>query len=144
MIDELLKPGFDPRRTVILESEPAPRPSSAAPSAPPPRVWVADESTDHADIELELSSASILLMTSAYSEGWRARALDGSEQREYTLLPADHVLRAVPLRAGRHRLRLEYEPGLWQAAIWSSTLSGTAFLGATAFWATRRRRVGGG
>jgi hypothetical protein len=51
-----------------------------------------------------------LLVTDAYSTGWRARALEPGPQPTYQVLPADHTLRAIPLAAGKHHLILEYWP----------------------------------
>lgn len=39
----------------------------------------------------------------------RAEPLPGSAQQHYDVLPGNHVLRAIPLAAGVHRLRLVYE-----------------------------------
>lgn len=98
---------FDPRAVVLLETEPDPVPAPGPGSEP---VRVLSSSTDHVELELELAAPKILLMTDTYAPGWRARAMPGSAQARYTLLPANHALRAVPLQAGLHRLRIEYLP----------------------------------
>jgi uncharacterized membrane protein YfhO len=51
-----------------------------------------------------------LLITDSYSRGWRALALPGSTQARYEVMPANYCLRAIPLAAGHHLLRLEYSP----------------------------------
>lgn len=101
---------WDPARTVLLESEPHPTPTMGGTGT----VAVRDESTDHLTIDAELSDPAILLVSDAYSRGWRVRALDHSDQSEYEVLPANRVLRAVPLAAGRHHIRMEYVPSCYR------------------------------
>ena len=118
-------PGFDPRQTVILEAEPDPAPAAAA---APGTVTLLDASTDQLTIAAELSAPAILLVTDAYRVGWRATALPGSVQQAYTVMPADWVLRAVPLAAGSHRLRLEYLPALFVVGRWVSAAALVLYL----------------
>jgi hypothetical protein len=133
-----LDAGFDPRRVVILEARPdLPRVPASAP-APRDRVRVIGQSTDHYDLEVDVQTRTILVITDAYSSGWRAVPLPGSSQASYQLLPANYVLRGVPLAPGRHRLRVEYAPFAQRAGIAISAVSGVAFLAAV-FVAWRRR-----
>lgn len=127
-------PDFDPRRSLILESEPMPPPLGGDALPVRGRVRVIDQSTDHVDLEVDLADAAILVVTDSYSNGWRAIALAGSEQADYRLLPANYVLRAVALSAGHHRLRLEYSPWPWRAGLWATGLSGLLYLAALAWW----------
>jgi len=133
----LAAPGFDPASTAILEREPRPAPE---PVRGPERVELVDESTDQLTIEAQLSAPGLLLVTDGYSEGWVARALPGSAQADYQVLPADYVLRAVPLQAGRHRLRLEYAPAGFRRGAWISSVA--LLVGALAGAETLRRRSG--
>ncbi len=134
----ILEPDFDPRSTVVLESEPFPKPTSDVSHVTRGRLWPIDESSDHIDLEVQVDAPAILVMTDAYSRGWRALALQGSEQSNYQLLPANYVLRAVPLAAGQHRLRVVYSPSAYRAGAWSSLISGALFLLVLASWAARR------
>jgi hypothetical protein len=133
----MVEPGFDPRRSVILEQEPDPLPAGTESRG---RIELLDESTDHLSLEVELDAPAILVITDAYSLGWRAVALDGSVQSEYQVLPANYVLRGVPLMAGRHRLRLLYSPLAYRAGAWASGISCFALLLAAAYWYLQRRR----
>jgi hypothetical protein len=128
---------FDPRRTVILEQEPPIKPAGLS---PPGWAKVAESSTDAVTIEAELSVPAILLMTDAYASHWRARALGGSSQRHYTVMPADYCLRAIPLAAGRHRVRLEYRPGGFLIGRWVSLGAVGAYLVALGVYVVLRRR----
>jgi uncharacterized membrane protein YfhO len=63
------------------------------------------------------------LITDSYSNGWRARALSGSVQQNYMVMPANYTLMAIPLAAGEHRLILEYKPPAFLIGKWVSFFS---------------------
>lgn len=130
IFDAMSSTGFDPRREVILEAEPSPKPERGGTSG---TVTLVDSSTDHLDIEAEVPAPSILVITDGYAKGWRAYALPGSVQDSYNVMPANYVVRAVPLTAGRHRLRVEYRPGSFRIGMWISAVSALAF-GVCAGW----------
>jgi len=117
VLRQVAAPDWDPTRTVILETEPRPRPE---PNPNPGSARVVESSTDELTIEADLVAPAILLVTDAYSTYWRARALEGSSQSDYQVLPADYVLRAVPLGAGHHRMRMEYSPPYFRLGVWLS------------------------
>jgi hypothetical protein len=133
----LRAPDFDPCRTVILEEPPAIAPAGIANAG-----WakVTDSSTDCLTIQAELSAPAILLITDAYSKFWRARALAGSSQKDYTVMPADYCLRAVPLAAGRHAFRLEYLPTGFLVGRWVSGAAVAAYVVTLVLYLLRRRR----
>ena len=113
-------PSFDPNRTVFLQQEPSPKPIANQGRS---QIDLLEESSDHVEIEFDLSSPSILLMTDLYSKGWRVRALSESLQDEYEILRANYFLRAIPLAPGHHRLRIEYLPTAFIVGKWISVLS---------------------
>jgi len=88
-----------------------------------------DSSSDSLTIEADVSSPSLLLVTDAYSSGWRALPLPGSIQSQYQILPADVCLRAVPLAAGHHRFRMEYSPLGFRIGKWLTLASIALFAG---------------
>ncbi|MDQ3813327.1 MAG: hypothetical protein M3347_05190, partial [Armatimonadota bacterium] len=112
----MAQPTFNPRRQVILESVPQPRPEKSKTSDPKQvgTAKIVDSSTDHLTIVAELPRPAILLITDNYSAGWRAVALPDSVQQQYQLLPANYLLRAIPLGVGRHHLRVEYSPAAFR------------------------------
>lgn len=129
--------GFDPRREVILEAEPDPAPR---PAADPGRARIVREGTDYLEIEAELAAPSVLLVTDAWTPSWRALPLAGSAQARYEVMPANYVLRAIPLAAGQHRLRLEYAPRSYRMGWWISVFAWLAWLSAgLALWRARAR-----
>jgi hypothetical protein len=128
---------FDPRREVILEAAPRPAPAAAA---KPGAARIVREGTDFMDIEAELSSPAVLLVTDAWTPSWRARALPGSAQATYEVMPADYMLRGIPLGAGRHQLRLEYAPRAYAIGWWISALAWLAWLSGW-WWLLRSARA---
>lgn len=116
----LASASWDPTRTVILESEPDPTPAGGSAQG---SVRLLEESTDRMTIEADVPAATLLLVTDAYSVDWRARALPGSVQQAYDVVPANYVLRAVPLSAGHHRFELWYAPPYFRSAVGLSALA---------------------
>ena len=116
----VLDPSFDPRRRVVLESppNPAPRPGGTG------IVRVTHREAARLEIVAETTLPAILLITDAYSAGWRVRAQAGGT---YDLLPANHALRAIPLAAGRHGLVLEYAPRSVAIGLWISGIAWAVF-----------------
>ncbi len=109
---------FDARSTVLLETPPDPPPNPEAEPATLGPVRVIDISTDAVDIEAEVTSPAVLILSDSYSAGWKATALSPGPQEAYRVLPADHTLLAIPLAAGHHHLRLEYRPLAFVVGTW--------------------------
>jgi len=111
---------FDPRRTVLLESVPYPRPE---PSNNPGTVRVLSAYPDALTVEADVTRSTLLLITDLYSNNWHARSLSGSVQKLYDVLPANYILRAIPLAPGHHRILVEYVPGGLREGIGVSILA---------------------
>jgi hypothetical protein len=125
IFDAMRSANFDPKREIILESYPDPMP---VPNENPGVAKITGESTDWLTIEADINQPSILLITDVYTPAWRAVSLSGSVQSTYNLLPADYFLRAVPLAAGHHRLRVEYAPPEFAIGKWISIVSCVLFV----------------
>ena len=136
IFNALTNAAFNPREEVILESAPQPTPQPVNATG---TVKLVDSGTDYLDLEAEVPSACILLVTDSYAKGWRARALSDSGQRDYQVMPANYCLRAIPLAAGRHHLRIEYRPTEFLIGRWVSLITLVVFLG-IGVWCVRRRR----
>jgi hypothetical protein len=108
---------FEPRQEVLLERAPMPPPIAAEPTG---TAQVVASATDWLEIEAQVASPSVLVITDVYTPAWRAVALPGSSQARYELMPANYVLQAVPLAAGHHRLRVEYAPPGFTVGKWVS------------------------
>lgn len=135
---QMRESGFDPRREVILEHEPEPKP---APNEAAGTATIINSSTDSLTIEADLSQPAILLLTDAWTPAWRAVPLDGSAQSHYEVQPADYVLRAVPLTAGHHRFRVEYAPRAFVLGKWISLISTLGFAGCAVVLFRAKRSV---
>jgi uncharacterized membrane protein YfhO len=129
---------FDPGRTVVLESEPEPRP---VPNPQPGTVRVSNPSPDEILVEADLATPAVLLITDPYSRDWRAVALAGSVQSSYSVLPADYVLRGIPLAAGHHHLLVEYAPPSFRIGLAISGAALLAWIAAAAVLRSRARRT---
>lgn len=113
ILSSLARPGFDPTREVILEAPPPFQPRKAEFQG---NVQVRTISTDEFQVEVEVESPSILLLTDPFAKGWRAEGGNGAPQATYPIMKADYILQAIPLQAGRHSIRILFDPpGL---AIW--------------------------
>jgi hypothetical protein len=121
---------FKMEEEVILESRPDPLPQ---PGGEKGAVTLLESSTDYLKIEADVSAPALLLITDSYSRGWRALALPGSAQSRYEVMPANYCLRAIPLAAGRHLLRVEYSPLGFRAGKAVSMLALAVFLFLTAW-----------
>jgi len=125
--DEILSamdsPLFDFRRKVILESQPQPLPTGEAGT-----VRIVSESTDELVIEADVPEPTILLITDAYHPNWRCEALPASSQSEYKIMPANYVLRAVPLKTGHHHFKMEYKPSAFVIGKWISIIFLAAYI----------------
>jgi hypothetical protein len=139
LLRALLDEGFDPRRRVLLETPPQPAPVSG--EGPAGEVTVTASSTDTLDLDVETSRPAVLVVTDSYARGWRAVARAEGPQSSYDVLPANLALRAVPLAAGRHWLRLEYAPVAFRAGRVLSVVAIGAWLVAWAMTARRWPRL---
>jgi hypothetical protein len=138
LLRALLDSGFDPRRRVLLET--APQPAPVPGEGPAGQVTVTASSTDTLDLDVEAWRPAVLVVTDSYARGWRAVARAEGPQASYDVLPANLALRAVPLAAGRHRLRLEYAPLAFRAGRVLSVVAIGAWLAALAMTARKAPR----
>ena len=105
---------------------------------------IVDSSAGQLTVEANLPHPAILLITDAYSNGWRARPLAGSVQRAYRVVPANYVLQAIPLSQGHHRIQIEYRPAAFRAGAWISLAALLGFVSVAGYqvWKNRfQRRV---
>jgi hypothetical protein len=114
-------PIFDPEQTVVLETAPSPAPQSGAKG----NAELVGSGPEELTIQADTDKPAILLVTDLYAHGWRAEALPGSVQQKYEIQPGDYILRAIPLQAGHHELRMVYAPDAWPAGV---AVSATAWM----------------
>jgi hypothetical protein len=119
ILSEMAKETFDPGRTVLLEQAPNPKPGLGTGGT----ARVLSETSDTVEIEVAIAAPAVLLVTDPYSRDWRARALSPGPQATYDVLPANYVLRGIPLTAGRHHLVVEYVPSGFVLGAFGSILA---------------------
>ena len=136
----LLAADFDRQRVALLESPPQPAADSSATGT----ARITAFGANHVGLEVEASAPALLVLAEAYHSGWRAR-VNGIPQ---AVLPADCILRAVAVPAGRSTVELEFhDPALRRGLVLSllSLVAAGALLG-LGLWPSRsaRRAPGGG
>lgn len=129
--------GFDPRSEVLLEREPSPRPIDLG--SPPGAARVTGSANDWLEIEADVKAPAVLLVTDPYHRFWRAVALPGGVSQAYEVMPADYILRAVPLGVGHHKLRMEFRPAGFVPGLWISAVAWIGILAWLAAMAALRR-----
>jgi len=128
-------PDFDPAREAMLETEPTPKPLGKEGS-----LKVTASTTDSLTIEADVPQPTLAIVTDLWTSGWRVRDLAGGHQ--YELLPANYILRAIPLMAGKHRFIVEYAPLAWRVGVWISILTWIGYAVAwAALWKARSVRT---
>ncbi len=126
---------FDPRKSVLLETDPEIKPVW---SAQPGGVKIVNQTTDTINLEADVNSPAILLVTNSFSKGWRVESTGPSSQSHYEIMPADWALQGIPLQAGTHYLRLEYRPTAFVIGKWISIAAVLGYFAALV-WYTRNK-----
>lgn len=127
----LASPDFDPRETVLLESDPAIGEQEAG--SPGGEIKMVQSTPDRREFTVDLDGPAVLLITDPFSPAWSVREGTGRSPQAYAIVPANYVLMGIPLSGGHHHLIMEcvapgYVPGKWITAA-----SLLAWLGAAAF-----------
>jgi hypothetical protein len=131
---------FDPYKTAVLERQPniKSNPDTSVDSAGTTEVAVL--STDQLEIKATLTRPAVLLITDAYSRGWRAKPIGSSQQSTYEIIPANHALMAIPLSQGSHHFLLEYWPKALTLGLLISSLATLVYVGAAIVYLLSRFR----
>jgi hypothetical protein len=115
----LARPDFDPAQTVVLEQQPnvpVAGPGENGSPVPAGAAVITAQTSDSLDITADVARPCVLLITDAYSKYWAVTQHRGNTQSQYQLLPADYMLRGVPLAPGHHEIRLQYVAPAWKAS----------------------------
>jgi hypothetical protein len=109
----LTEPGFDPRRSVILEEEAAAVPATGSPTAPvggtvegQGSAEILDEVPERLRIRVRAPAPGYLVLADAFAPGWRATR-DGSP---VPILRANGMFRAVAVGPGEQTIVMSYAP----------------------------------
>lgn len=116
VLNRLEQREFDPRRTAILEGAPSVAPT---PTSSPGSASITKVRPHRIELAVEAAAPAILVLSEPYFPGWRA-TVDG---RPVALMPAFHVLSALSVPAGSHRIAVTYEPASYRIGLFLSCLS---------------------
>lgn len=123
---------WDPRKTVILEEYPEDAPPVPT-ETPAGRAKVVSRAGGEYVLDAENAADAYLVLSEAWYPGWRAE-IDGKPAE---VLPANHLIQAIRLPAGKHVVRFSYRSRFLGLGF------GVAFLAAmvpVAIVLVRRRR----
>jgi uncharacterized membrane protein YfhO len=125
---------FDPRSSIILESDAQPRAPGTADPAPPlvPAEITSYEPT-RVVVRVNASHQGHLVLTDTFYPGWRA-TVDG---RPTAIARANFLFRAVPIGAGVHEIVFTYEPRSFTVG---ATLGVLGLLALALVWRVNLRR----
>jgi len=137
ILSKLADPRFPYLSKTIVEEDPG-FPSSPLPSKG--KVQVKDRSTDEMEITADLDEPALLVLGENYTEGWKTRAFTDSHQQSYRVIPADYILRGIPLGTGRHHFLLEYRPPAYVVGLWLSLISLALYLVVLCRWLPHQLR----
>ena len=108
VFDAIQSDSFDPR-AIVYVAEPPPFPLTPRNAITP--VAFEKRAPEHLVLLVDTPVDQLLVLNEVYYPGWRAM-VDGVET---PILRADVALRAVPLRAGAHRVEMAYDP--WSVKV---------------------------
>ncbi|MBD3284796.1 YfhO family protein [candidate division WOR-3 bacterium] len=118
ILQRLKEPGFDPRRTVVLEEKPEGWQASAD-TLPAGTVRITSYEPNSIEISADLEKPSVLVLSENWYPYYRAW-VDGEERKVYR---ADYTLRAVPLEAGNHQVVFRFSSPYMKAGTWITIVS---------------------
>jgi hypothetical protein len=113
---QLVAPGFDPRRSVIVESAEL---QPTAPADPPGTARITAYASQRVLVETEAAGPAWLVLTDSFDPDWSATR--SGEPAE--ILPADGLFRAVALPPGRWQVEFRYRPRAFQRGAALSAVS---------------------
>jgi hypothetical protein len=124
ILKRLADRSFDYLRTAVLEEEPepfnaTPEPPAVSAKPSPPELILKSRSESETDIIADVPDAGYILVNDMYMPGWHAR-VDGAKTKIYR---ANYLFMAVPVRAGKHAIELQYKPVEFRAGRWISILA---------------------
>jgi hypothetical protein len=123
IIDKLKEAGFDPSRTVILESEPPTR-IDVSPDGHVSLVEFAQRQ-GRLSFDVKTPTAQVLVISQNFFSHWTA-TVDGTAT---DLFRANYLWQGVVVPPGSHRIELTYYDGLAVVCRWISLISTVGLIG---------------
>ncbi len=132
------EPEFDATRVAVTEHRlpgiPSQREQVSAPSAGTARLI--EDAGDKVTVEVTARRPALLVITDAFSTGWRAN-VDGDSR---PVERVDYILRGIQVPAGAHRVELVYRPTTSWVGLGLSIVTAGMLLGVVGLDRRRRRR----
>jgi hypothetical protein len=126
-------PAFDSRRVVILERDSGLAHSGAA--SGDGRASYRALGAQAAEVDVVTPMAAVVLVRNVYDPGWHA-TVDGHAA---PVIAADYLVQGVPVPAGRHTIRLEYDDPWVGRGLLGSGAALTLLMGAALLLQRRAR-----
>lgn len=130
----LRQPGFDPAVEVLVTGAEA---RSLTSATEPTAATIVESTSDSIEIEANAVSEAYLVLADPYYPGWRAE-IDGQPA---TVVRANYAFRAVLVPAGRHQVRLIFDPPLWRLG-WLLAWPALILVGLLLLWPARHPAPG--
>jgi hypothetical protein len=122
VLSYLKSPAFSPQKVALLESKP--QFTKHINNVPvQDSITLLKSSSDWLDIKVMVNRKCILLITDTYAKGWEVFPYSDSSQQKYEVMPADYVIRGIPLSPGKHHFRLQYAPHAFRIGRYISLMS---------------------
>ena len=110
---------FDLRNEIVLEEDPKIRSTKGYVGD----VVITSYRENSMEISVDTKSKSLLFLADNYNQGWKA-TVDG---KSIPILRANYTFRAIPVDAGKHSIKLSYDPWSFKFGIYLAVggLAGT-------------------
>lgn len=110
-------PHFDPDQTAVLLDPPTKR-YIMGKNTPNLAYQVLQDDSEAQVIQIKVSDSCLAVICETNYPGWKAW-VDGQPTN---ILTADHLLRALDLIAGSHRMEFKFQPYWWPGILWGLAL----------------------
>ncbi|MDQ2682682.1 MAG: YfhO family protein [Chloroflexota bacterium] len=127
-------PGFDPSRTVVLETGAGVFSTGQPPNPGAESVEIVSYSDDTIVLQVEAAANGMVVLSETYEKGWHA-TVDGEA---VDVEEAYGIIRAVPVSAGSHRIVLTYDPWSLRIGFYLSLGAAALSLVVIAWFALRK------
>ena len=131
-LEAVTAPGFNPEKETVLEEAP---PFSISLNRKPIQVSLAvkDVSSDCLEIEAKVDRPGVLVLGDNFQKGWKVVSAADSFLRKYRIVPADYLLRGIPLESGNHHFYMVYRPMEFIIGKWISLFTAVLLVGVLIF-----------
>ena len=138
VLHRLIRPDFDPKKTVLFEKEDEPlglRPKASLEAGPPGLARILSYRPDRLAIETDSPAYRYLFLSEVFYPGWKA-FIDGHPTR---ILRGNYLFRVLEIPEGRHQVLLEFDPWTIKAGTGITLLTALLLFAIPVFCRQRRR-----